>query len=129
MRLKPQVLNTICSSSLQTSHSVQHWLRQHGRQPPRRMVRDLVRYGHIQRFQVDILAAGLTIVQADNTEEDYIRIFKALGPAGYNNLPGCPGRSRMFWWRHSTATAQQKLRGQMHGLESTRGLECDSGKV
>ena len=63
---------------------------QHGRQPPRCMARDVRLYGHILRFQVEILAAGLTNVQADNTEEHYIKIFRASGPAGYNNLPGCP---------------------------------------
>ena len=84
---------------------MQNRLEQHSRQPPRRMARDLRMYGQIQRFHVEILAAGLTNVQADDTEEHYIKIFKASGPAGYNNLPGCPGRSRLFWWRYSGAKA------------------------
>ena len=56
---------------------------------------------------MEVLAAGLTNVQADDTEERYIEIFKASGPAGYNNLPGCPGRSKLFWWRYSTAKARK----------------------
>ena len=91
----------------QTSSSLETRLKHHSRQPPRRMARDLRLYGHIQRFQAEILAVGLTNVQADDTEESYIKIFKASGPAGYNNLPGCPGRSRLFWWRYSTAKAQK----------------------
>eukprot|EP00891_Asterochloris_glomerata_P000970 jgi/Astpho2/970/fgenesh1_pg.00016_%23_142_t len=65
--------------------------------------RDLRLYGPISRFQVEILAQGLTNIQADETEERYIKIFKASGSAGYNNLPGCPGQSKMFWWRYSAA--------------------------
>ena len=82
----------------QTSGSMQHRLKQHSRQAPRRMARDLRLYGHISRVQVEILAQGLTNIQADDTEERYIKMFKASGPAGYNNLPGCPGRTKMFWW-------------------------------
>ena len=51
------------------------------------MARDLRLYGRIQRFQVEILAAGLTNVQADDTEESHIKIFKALGPTGYKICP------------------------------------------
>ena len=51
-------------------------------QPPRRMACNLRRYGHITRFQVEILAAGLTNIQPDESEELYIKIFKASGPAG-----------------------------------------------
>lgn len=83
----------------QTCCGMQARLKQHSRQPPRRMARDLRLYGPISRFQVEILAQGLTNIQADKKEEDYIEIFKASGPAGYNNLPGCPGRSKLFWWR------------------------------
>ena len=85
----------------QTCRGMQARLKQHRRQPPRRMARDLRLYGRISRFQVEILAQGLTNIQADKTEERYIEIFKASGPAGYNNLPGCPGRSKLFWWRYS----------------------------
>ena len=79
----------------QTSKSMQSRLRQHGSQPPRRMACDLKQYGHIQRFQVEILAAGLTNIQAHHTEEHYIKIL-ASGPTSYNNLPGCPGRCKLF---------------------------------
>ena len=91
----------------QTSSSMETRLKHHGRQPPRRMARDLRLYGHIQRFHVEILAAGLTNVQADDTEERYIEIFKASGPTGYNNLPGCPAKSRLFWWRYSNANIRR----------------------
>ena len=57
--------------------SMQHRLKHHSRQPPRQMAHDLRLYGNIQRFRVEILAAGLTNVQADDTEEDYIKVFKA----------------------------------------------------
>ena len=42
----------------QTSSSMETRLKHHSRQPPRRMARDLRLYGHIQRFQVEILAAA-----------------------------------------------------------------------
>eukprot|EP00891_Asterochloris_glomerata_P004814 jgi/Astpho2/4814/Aster-07514 len=38
------------------------------------------------------MPAGLVNVEADGTREHYIKIFKALGPAGCMKLPGCPGR-------------------------------------
>ena len=57
----------------QTSR-IQDRLRQHSRQPPRCMVHDLRLTGQIARFQVEILAAGLTNVDADKTDEHYIRI-------------------------------------------------------
>ena len=99
----------------QTSSSMETRLKHHSRQPPRRMARDLRLYGRIER-QVEILAAGLTNVQADDTEESYIKIFKASGPAGYNNLPGCPGRSRLFWWRsqHSKSTEGKDTYTDLH---------------
>ena len=87
-----------------------------------RTSRDLRMYGNIQRFQVEILAAGLTSLQlaslqTDDTGEHYINIFKASGPAGYNNLPGCPGRSRLFWWRvrqwHSPNRASNENGGRL----------------
>ena len=118
----------------QTSSSMETRLKHHIRQPPRRMARDLRLYGHIQRFQVEILAAGLTNVQADDTEEHYIEIFKASGPAGYNNLPGCPGRTKLFWWQMARRQSRAKVfmnvnqtvsRGQQkhEGRQSSRGLD------
>ena len=103
----------------QTSSSMETRLkRHHSRQPPRRMARNARPDGYIQRFHVEILAADLTNIQADHTEEHYIHILKASGPAGFNNLPGCPGRFKLFWWRYSTARAQKAETGMCTDLSA-----------
>ena len=81
---------------MQTSKSMQQRLRQRSRQCPGRMAHDLSLYGHSQRFQVEILAAGLTNLQVEDKTKHYTGILKASGPTGYNDLPGCPGRSKLF---------------------------------
>ena len=60
---------------------------QHGRQPPRRMARDVRLYGHILRFQVEKVSPTS---RQTKTEQHYTKIFKASRPTG-------PWEVQMFW--------------------------------